>query len=112
MALINLLILYFLVPESKGEGAAIAMLITFLAWNILAFGTSQRLWPINYPWTILLGQLALGLFSTQVLLYFFETGKGIWNISLFASASALALIVSSAKFSTFQDWYKTLNFSK
>lgn len=110
-ALINLTMLYFFVPENSGEGAALAMLISFFLWNFLAFAISQRLWPIAYPWAILLGQVTLGLLATYILLYFFETGEEVWKICLFASVSILILIASSAKLINFQKWYKLLNFS-
>ena len=109
IATLNVTLLYFLVPEYAGPGAALAMVVSYFVWNLLALAIGQRLWPIDYPWAILLGQISVGLFATGMLILFLEEGVGIFGISLFATVSSVILIGSAVQFRQYQSWFKTLN---
>ncbi|MZH03038.1 MAG: oligosaccharide flippase family protein [Nitrospinae bacterium] len=108
-ALLNILLQFILVPELAGMGAALAMLITYFVWNVLLISAGQKLWPVNYPWAILFGQVSLGLFSTGMILIFHKIGAGALEIFLFAILSSSILIGTAAPFHHFKNWFNFLH---
>jgi O-antigen/teichoic acid export membrane protein len=111
-AVINVILQYILVPRYAGMGAALAIAITFLAWNLITLRLSHKLWPINYPWMILFSQLSFGIFSTGILIMFFKNGLGVWETSLFAVFSSAILLGTAIPFHHFRTWYKNNVYSK
>jgi O-antigen/teichoic acid export membrane protein len=105
-AILNIVLQFILVPKYAALGAGLAMAISFFAWNLFALKIGHRLWPINFPWTILLTQILIGLFATGILFLFFNEGVGGLEISLLTVASSTILLGTSIPFHHFQSYYK------
>jgi O-antigen/teichoic acid export membrane protein len=105
-SILNVTLLYFWVPKYAEVGAALAIVISFFVWNLFALAISYKLWPIHFPWAILLGQILMGLFATGILILSFDKGLGVLEISLFTGVSSAILLGSSVPFHHLKNWYK------
>lgn len=95
VALLNIVLDFFLVPEYGGIGAALATSISFLVWNILTLIVSEKLWPVGYNFRNFAIQIGIGMTASFLILYVYEKGIFLWSIALISFLSIIILFAYS-----------------
>jgi len=94
VAVLNLLLNYWLIPKMGMQGAAIATLLSFMVSVLLGFIFGRRVFPIPFP----LKEVSKILFATLLMglcLYYFREQRGwLWLLAQFLSGLTIYLIAS------------------
>lgn len=59
-ALVGLLLNWLWVPDLNGVGAALATVTTYFLWCVASMVVGEALWPVRFPWAIILMQITIG----------------------------------------------------
>jgi len=94
-AFLNIILDILFIPTHGGLGAAAATSISFLVWNIASLAVSEKLWPVKYDITILLGQVLIGTAATAGLLYIYNQ-DGSNDLAAFITVVSILFLVRSA----------------
>lgn len=89
--LVNLTLDIWWIPRYGIVGAAAATAVAFFAWNVFTIITSERAWPVRYPFGTLGLQVAAGVSGTAAILLLYRENHPVWHVVLVTTA-AVAII--------------------
>jgi O-antigen/teichoic acid export membrane protein len=89
---VNIGLNFLWVPQYGGMGAALATAVTYFVWIMISMIISERLWPVQFPVTLLLGQVGLGAIMVGWLT--------LAGSDVYVNAAAVNVLVGILIFST------------
>ena len=108
VALINIALDAWLVPEFSVIGAGIATSISFLIWSIITIMISEKLWPVGYPRGVFILQIGIGILACWIILSLHQQNQALCNVGMVAIFASLALIGTLMKRNHFIVTYQYL----
>ena len=111
-AALNLLFNSWLVPSYGGIGAALATSISFAIWIILTLSISNKYWKINYNYSIMAIQIAIGVCSTYLILFLYMNNYGSLGPLLICCFAVVLLLGSSIPINQSHKLFRTYILTK
>ncbi len=102
--ILNLLLLFLLVPQLGSLGAALATIITYFAWIVILLFASDKYWPIQFPFKIFFFQIFIG--GTGTLLLLVDTNRLLPPKWIVVVTTLITLFIASLGKKGFNNFWK------